>query len=141
MICPLATRNLLVRAGTDLNDITTTDTPHLFRHHEVSICVVNSHASKVTFRGVPITVPDKELLYLGTLHGELVDGVVHRESVRLGGSTRHTIMSSNRSVEVKLIPGKPIKNFYWLTGPGQGEVGCRVLVLHPNQPHQCSWWF
>ena len=33
-----------------------------------------------------------------------------------------------------------MRNYYWMTGPGQGEQGRRVTVLHPNQgPRQCSW--
>ena len=42
---------------------------------------------------------------------------------------------------MKLHPGKHFRNYYWLTGPGEGETGRRVTVLHSNQPRQCSWCF
>ena len=86
-------------------------------------------------------MPDKEIVNLCSLYGKLTNGKVHREKVRLGGKERHTVISSTRYMEAQLYPGKPMKNYYWIISPGQGEVGKRVLCLHPNQPKQCSWCF
>ena len=133
------TRELLLRSGTNLTEIITNGTPHFFKDHEITATILSKMASRVTFRGVPIGVPDEELLHLCRLHGTLVDGKVNRDPVRLGNNFRHAIPSSTRWIDVKLHPGQSLKNFYWLSGPGQGEMGRKVTVLHPNQPRQCSW--
>ena len=133
------TRELLLRSGTNLTEIITNGTPHFFKDHEITATILSKMASRVTFRGVPIGVPDEELLHLCRLHGTLVDGKVNRDPVRLGNNFRHAIPSSTRWIDVKLHPGQSLKNFYWLSGPGQGEMGRKVTVLHPNQPRQCGW--
>ena len=71
----------------------------------------------------------------------LVNGQVHREVIRLGGTARHSLVSSTKWIAVNLTPGKDLKNFYWMVGPGQGDTGRRITVLHNNQPKQCSWCF
>ena len=113
-------RELLLRSGTDLTGIINNGAPHIFRR-------------------VPIGIPNKELLHLCKLHGTLVDGKVNRETIRLGSNFRYTISSSTRWVDVKIHPGQSFKNFYWFSGPGQGEIGRKETVLHLNQPRQCSW--
>ena len=131
-------RELLVKPNTDLDNAVTGDTPKTFRHHEVRVSIISSGATKVIFKGVPIPVPDEELLHLCEHYGDLVDEKVTRQTIRLGIDIKHDIMSSTRSVQVRLHPGKYLKNFYWLAGPNQGERGRRVTVLHDNQPPQCS---
>ena len=121
-----------------MTGILTNGVPHIFKDHEITATVLSKTASRVTFRGVPIGVPDEELLHLCKLYGTVVDGRV-RETMRLGSNFRYLISSSTKWVDVKLHPGHSLKNFYWLSGPGQGELGPKVTVLHPNQPRQCSW--
>ena len=135
------TRELLVKEDADTSMITTTNSPFVFKGHEISATVLSNQVTKVTFKHVPLSVPDEEIIHLCCHYGELVDGVVHRDTVTIGGASRHTITSSTRWVEVKLSPGKTFHNFYWLGGPLPGDVGRRVTVLHPNQPRQCSWCF
>ena len=135
------TCEILIKSGTDLTNILTSDTPHHFRDHKISASLISNTVSRITFKGVPIGVPDEEIVYLCSLYGKLTDGKVHREKVRLGGKERHTVISSTRYMEAQLFPGKPMKNYYWMVSPGHGEVGRRVLCLHPNQPKQCSWCF
>ena len=133
------TRELLVKNSTHLSQILTTDIPIEFKRHEITITMISHRACRVMFKGVPLSVPDEEILLLASHYGELTSGKVHRETVRLGGNVRHTLPTSNRYIEMKIHPGKPMRNYYWMTGPNQGETGRRVLVLHPNQPKQCSW--
>ena len=134
-------RELLVKPDTDLTNALTSDTPKSFRQHEIRVTKISNAATKVIFKGVPIPVPDEELLHLCEHYGDLVDKKVTRQTIRLGNDTKHDIMSSTRSVQVRLHPGKYLKNFYWLAGPNQGERGRRVTVLHDNQPPQCSHCF
>ena len=133
-------REMLVKHDTDLNKVLTYDSPISFKEHEISVSIVSNQSTRVTFKGVPLSVPNEELLYLCSLHGVIKDGVVHQTTIRLGGKTRISMPSSTRWIEVQLTPGNPLRNYYWLTGPGQGESGRRVTVLHSNQgPRQCSW--
>ena len=135
------TRELLVKESADTNVITTANAPFVFKGHEILATVMSNQVTRVTFKHVPLSVPDEEIIHLCCHYGKLVDGVVHRDTVTIGGANRHTITSSTRWVEVELSPGKTLHNFYWLGGPLPGDVGRRVTVLHPNQPRQCSWCF
>ena len=134
-------RDLLVRPNTDLINILKTESPIYFREHEIRVTMINNQATRVTFRGVPIKVPYKELIHLCSLNGDLINDIVHRQFLRLGSNSSHSIFSSTRYVEVRLFPGKPLKNYYWLMGPSPGERGMRVTVLHSNEPSQCGWCF
>ena len=127
------TRKLLVKSGTDLSKALTTSSPHLFSEHDAIVPLISSLVTKVFFKSVPINVPDEEIICLCSLYRDLIDSKVDREPIRVRGSTRHTSNSTNRYIEVKLSPGIYLRKFYWMIGPGQGEVGRRVTVLHPNQ--------
>ena len=48
------------------------------------------------------------------------------------------VRGPNRSVEVKMTPGKQFENFYWMEGPLEEDRGCRITVLHQGQEQQCS---
>ena len=89
------TKELLVRSGTDLFGVLTSDSPHVYKEHKISVSVVSSQVTRVSFKGVPINVPGEELLHLCSCYGDLTDGKVHRAPIRLGGSNRHTITSSH----------------------------------------------
>ena len=131
------TKHIQVRPSTTLTDIVTDhkDAPHFYKDHEIMITTISSKATKVTFIDVPLTVPDEELMHLCSLHGSLSDGKVHRVPVKIGTIS---VPGPTRWLMVQIT--KPLRNYYWLTGPGQGETGRRVTVLHSQQgPRQCSW--
>ena len=131
-------KEILVRPDTDLTNILTFDKPNPHREHDIWITIISNQSTRVTFQGVPLSVPNEELLYLCSLHGDVKDGVVHTTSLRLGGKNKVSLPSSTRWIEVNLTPGNPLKNYYWMTGPGQGDRGRRVTVIHNNQgPKQC----
>ena len=114
------------------------DSPHFHKDHKITISTLSLQSTKVTFIDVPLTVPDEELRHLCTLHGTLIDGTVHRVYVKLGGISKVSIPGPTRWLNVQIT--KPLRNYYWLTGPDKGESGRRVTVLHSNQgPRQCSW--
>ena len=112
---------LLVHSDTDLTNALTRDTPKLFKQHKIRITIISNAATKVIFKGVPIPVPNEELLHLCEHYGDLVDEKVTRQTIKLGTKIKHDIMNSTISVQVRLHPGKFIKNFYWLAGPNQGD--------------------
>ena len=129
-------RELLVSSKADLNSAVFSE-PVEYRRHMIKASVIRCGTTKVTFRGVPISVPNEELVHLCSHYGK-TDGIVHRQFLRLGSEVKHDIMNSTRTIQVQLSPGKYMRNFYWLSGPSQGERGRRVTVLHANQPPQCS---
>ena len=89
-------RELLVNSDIDLTNALTSDTPKLFRQHEIRITIISNAATKVIFKGVPISVPNEELLHLCEHYGDLVDEKVTRQTIRLGNDTKHDIMNSTR---------------------------------------------
>ena len=136
------TKELLVRGDTDLTTIVTTASkPHTFKQHNIYATALSSQVTKVTFKNVPLYVPDEEILHLCLHYGELTDGVVHSDNITLGVAAKHSLPSSTRWVLVRLHPGKTFRNFYWMAGPLSGDVGRRITVLHSNQPRQCSHCF
>ena len=48
------------------------------------------------------------------------------------------LTGSTRFVDVEMEQGISFENYYWLEGPLPGDVGKRIVVLHSNQPPQCS---
>ena len=132
------TKELLVKSSTNLDKILSSE-PHIFREHRIMPTRVSSLTTRVHFKNVPISVPDEEILHMCCHYGKLTNGKVHREVVHLGGSTKHSLPSSTRWVEMTLDPGKSFKNYYWLQGPQAGDTGRRITVLHASQPKQCSW--
>ena len=129
---------MLVKAGAKLDKALTTE-PLVFKQHKVNISVVTKVATKVTFKNVPISVPDEEILHLCSQYGEVKDDRVRREVIHFGGAKKLKITGSTRWVEMTLKPGKAFRNFYWLAGPQPGDIARRITVLHAGQPKQCSW--
>ena len=132
------TKELLVKAGAKLDKALSTD-PLEFKQHRVNVSLVTKVATKVTFKNVPISVPDEEILHLCSQYGDVKDDRVRREIIHFGGTKKLKIMSSTRWVEMTMKPGKAFRNFYWLAGPQPGDVARRITVLHSGQPRQCSW--
>ena len=130
------TKELLVKAGTPIDDIVLSPPKH-FKQHKISAQVVRTFATKVVFRNVPISVPNEEILHLCSQYGKPKDGIVHREVFHFGA--KRSIPSSTRWVEMMMEPGKSFMNYYWLAGPQPGDVARRITVLHSGQTRQCSW--
>ena len=75
-----------MRQSTILTDIVTdhTDLPQFHKDHKITISAISSQSIKVIFIDVPLTIPDKELRHLCSLHCTPNDGIVHRVPVKLG---------------------------------------------------------
>ena len=128
------TREVKFRPGVDVS-------PYIkstfeFKGHEVYTQKQMKHLTKITFRNVPFSVPDEEIIQLCKSYGTPVNNRVHYE--KLFNSRNRGMMGATRWVEMELKPGTSMNNFYWLEGPLPGDVGTRVTVLHSGQDQQCS---
>ena len=128
------TREISLRPGVDLSPFVTTI--ENFYGHTITTRTQSSNIVKVTFKQVPLNVPDEEIIHLCKFYGNPLDNKVHYET--LSNSKFAGISGATRFVEMEMTPGKSLLNFYWMEGPLPGDQGCRVTVLHPGQDRQCG---
>ena len=96
-------------------------------------------ATKVTFRNVPMYVPDEEILHLCGVYGTVMENKVYWEKMKITTSTKKGVLTSpTRYVLMNLKIGAAFHNFYWMEGPMSGDPGRRITVLHQGQRRQCS---
>lgn len=110
--------------------------PFTFKDHSITVKKQRQNITRVTFRNVPLNVPDEEILTLCACYGKSVDSIVHYE--RLNNIRGRGLTGSTRFVDVELDEGKTFENYYWMEGPLPGDVGKRIVVLHNGQTTQCS---
>ena len=127
------TKEVMFKPGVDIS-------PYIgffeFMEHEITTRKQRSNVTKVTFKNVPLNVPDDEIIHLCGTYGKPLDYIVHYE--KLNNLRNKGMLGGTRYVEVELFPGASFNNFYWLEGPLPGDIGNRVTVLHPGQTQQCS---
>ena len=128
-------KEIKLKPGVDAEQYLTKDTPIQFKNHEVVVKKQTANVYKVTFRNVPFNIPDEEILNLCQCYGELVDNVVMYEQP---SRNSRGVMGSTRFVDMKFTQGKQFDKFYWMEGPLEGDMGCRITVLHAGQEKQCS---
>ena len=83
-----------------------------------------------------MNVPDEEILNLCLAYGKPLDNIVHYEKINFKKGT--LVTGGTRFVDLELEEGKSLLNYYWMEGPLAGDKGRRIVVLHSNQPPQCS---
>ena len=110
-------------------------TPVDFKDHSISVRKQRQNIVRVTFKNVPLNVPDEEILNLCNSYGKPVSQVNYE---RLHNIRGRGLTGSTRFVDVELEQGVSFENYYWLEGPLHGDVGKRIVVLHSNQTPQCS---
>ena len=113
-----------------------TGAPLEFKNHLVSVRQQLKNVTRVTFKNVPLNVPDEEIINLCVCYGKLVDGIVHYETLR--NINGRNLSGSTRFVDMYLDEGKSFFNYYWMEGPLPGDAGKRIVVLHNGQSTQCS---
>ena len=113
-----------------------TGTPIEFKHHLVNVRQQKQNVTRVTFKNVPLNVPDEEILNLCNCYGKPVENIVHYETLR--NIKGRNLKGSTRFVDMNLDEGKYFRNYYWMEGPLPGDVGKRIVVLHHGQVTQCS---
>ena len=110
--------------------------PYVFMEHQISVTAKNNKSTKITFRNVPLTVPDEEILHLAYHYGRPINNNVTREI--LNNEKSKGKRGSTRFLEMDLEKGKSFNNYYWMAGPLPGDHGRRIVVTHPGQTPQCS---
>ena len=110
-------------------------TPERFKNHNIVVRRQRQNIVRVTFKNVPLNVPDEEILNLCNSYGKPVSKVSYEKLNNIRGQM---LTGSTRFVDVELNQGVSFENYYWLEGPLPGDVGKRIVVLHSNQPPQCS---
>ena len=113
-----------------------TGVPIEFKNHLVSVRQQLKNVTRVTFKNVPLNVPDEEIINLCVCYGKLVDGTVRYETLR--NIKGRTLSGSTRFVDMYLDEGKSFFNYYWMEGPLPVDAGKRIVVLHNGQSPQCS---
>ena len=134
------TRELKLKPDIDVSPFLTTNTPHYYMNHEITVQRVLKNVIRVYFKNVPMSVPDEEILHLCKAYSSPVDNIVHREKVRLMGTNMRVVTGSTRYVDVTMNTKTHFRNYYWLEGPLPGDTGRRITVLYSGhgQPQQCS---
>jgi hypothetical protein len=132
------TKELVLKAGTRVQHLLTTDQPRTYLQHEILVNQIVKNTTKVTFKTVHPDVPNEEIIQICMAYGEVIDNKVYRENMRIGTVHKRSVQGTTRSVDMRLQEGKFLRNFYWLEGPLHGAQGRRCTVLHRNQPQQCS---
>ena len=127
------TKEVMLKPGVDPTPYLTKE-PLTFHGHEVTVKRQTNKTVQVTFKDVPLCVPDEEIINLCNCYGEPINNEVKYKHSDL---TRG-LQGSTRVVEMKLLPGKQFENFYWMEGPLEGDQGGRITVLHQGQVMQCS---
>ena len=72
-------------------------------------------STRITFRNVPLNVPDEELLHLAYHYGKPVNDTVTREV--LTNVKSRGIKGSARYIDMNLNDGMTFENYYWMEGP------------------------
>ena len=112
--------------------------PIVYKDHEITVKKMLNDVTKVTFRNVPMYVPDEEILHLCGVYGTVVDNRVYWEKMRITTSSKKGVLTSpTRYVIMNMNNGASFNNFYWMEGPMSGDPGRRITVLHHGQRQQC----
>ena len=135
------TREVMLKPDVDYSKYITID-PILFKDHEITVKKMLNDVTKVTFKNVPMYVPDEEILHLRGIYYIVVDKKVYWEQLRITTTTKKGLLTSpTRYVLMNLNNGAQFNNFYWMEGPMAGDPGRRVTVLHHGQAQQCFHCF
>ena len=128
-------RQIKFKPGISLDPYVTT-TPISFKDHLVTTQKQLNNIVRVTFKNVPLNVPNEEIINLCNCYGKPVDNKVTYETLTNARNKGHT--GSTRYVDMEFQPNVSMENYYWMEGPLQGDKGRRILVLHNGQESQCS---
>ena len=132
------TKHIQLKPSIQADQFVTTN-PIQFKGHLVSVCKQLNNITRVTFKNVPLNVPNEEILQLCNSYGKPLDNKVYFET--LTNQRNKGMRGSTRFVDMELKKGASMMNYYWLEGPLSGDQGRRVLVLHNGQVSQCSHCF
>ena len=129
------TKQVKLKPGIPVADILA-QSPLEFKGYKVVVSQQRLNITRVTFKNVPLNVPDEEIIHLCMSYGRPVENKVQYEVLRNSRNKGHT--GSTRFVDMELNEDSSFNNYYWMEGPFPGDQGRRVLVLHSGQAQQCS---
>ena len=129
------TKEVKLKPGVDPTQYCTKDSPLYFKDHQVEVRPQSASSTRITFKNVPFNIPDEEIINLCKCYGEPVDNLVQYD---MPSKATRGVPGSTRLVEMKMIAGKQVENYYWMEGPLDSDRGCRITVLHNGQLQQCS---
>ena len=109
--------------------------PIAFKDHDITVRKQRQNIVRVTFKNVPLNVPDEEILNLCNSYGKPASQVNYEKLHNIRGLG---LTGATRFVDVEMEQGVSFENYYWLEGPLPGDIGKRIVVLHSNQVPQCS---
>ena len=81
-----------------------------YLEHEFFCKKQQSNISKITFKNVPLNIPDKEIVNLCETYGKPVDFIVHYE--KLYNTKNRGMQGSTRYMDVELFHGASMFNYY-----------------------------
>ena len=100
------------------------------------------NSTKVTFKNVPLSVPDQELLHLVKAYGGKLEKeeVEHeKEQVSSPKGVKLEVLGTTRCIYATFPPNKRLKTFYWLQGPLPKDPLRRIIAEHAGQAgRQCG---
>ena len=128
-------KQVKMKPGAPVSEIIA-QSPVTFKDHTVTVSQQRLNITRVTFKYVPLNVPDEEIINLCLTYGKPIDNTVLYERLSNPKNKGHT--GSTRFVDMELHEGMTFNNYYWLEGPLPGDQGRRILVLHSGQDQQCS---
>ena len=128
------TREVLLKPDIDINPFITTISD--FYGHSVTTRKQSSNIIRVSFRNVPINMPDEEIIHLCNSYRKPIDNNVQYD--KMSNAKCQGFQGSTRFVGMEMSPGKVFNNYYWMEGPLPGDQGCRITVLHSGQERQCG---
>ena len=100
------------------------------------------NSTRITFKNVPLSVPDQELLHLVKAYGGKLEKeeVEHaKEQVSSPKGINLEVMGTTRFIHATFPPNKRLKSFYWLQGPLSKDPLRRIIAEHAGQVgRQCG---
>ena len=97
------------------------------------VTAAEEEETEITFKGIPLTVPDIELVHLiKSYGGKFSDEKVKHSPVTISTSNGEvkveSKISSTRTVRALLPAGRTLRSYYWLQGTLPGDPLKRVVV-------------
>ena len=106
-----------------------------FKGHTTITKRQTSRSVRVSFKNVPLNVPDQELLNIIECYGEATDAMVSYHP-STNPKARGIVNANTRHIEM-ILSEKKMPNFFWLEGPLPGDSSSRVTATYPGQTPQC----
>ena len=105
------TKEIKLKPGIDASKYTTTE-PITYKDHLVTVNKQLSNITRVTFKNVPLNVPDEEIIHLCLCYGAPIDMKVHYETLTnprnkgMASSTRYVDMLMNQGACMETRAGE-----------------------------------